>query len=253
MGIDWHSPLAFFYVVGKRCAAMRLRLCMIKGAVMTLAGLVCCAAEPGYASSRDRAPQFALRNPIARPDSGVVIVALNRAARRSQPLTIEYEGLKLPTAAPLLSKENGEFCWRFKPADLQVPAALLREGVHALRARHANGAWSEPLQIVWHSRPPLVTAEAMKVAGTEKVAITGRVASDIPHGNYQITVDLLLNIAQEPIGITLPLQRGADSAGMAIFTFCTAVQGLPQMLRGEAGLARPFLALWVADPAGNYF
>jgi TonB family protein len=226
---------------------------IFKTSLIAAAGLLLFSGNAlSHSSSRDRMPQFALRNPIARPDSGIIVVAQNRAAERRKPLNVEYEGLRLEGAARLLPKENGEFCWHFRPADWNLPARLLNDGVHHLRVALPGEALSEPLALVWHTQPPAVTAEATKITGSGKVTIAGLVASKIPFDDHQISVNILLNIAQEPISIAIPAQRAADSAGMAIFSFRLPVQGLPKILPGEIGFAQPFFALFVADPAGNH-
>ncbi len=88
-------------------------LCVFFLAWCARVGLPSWAAAGNHPVPNDRAPKFALRNPIAQPDSGVIIAALNRAAKRKQPLHVEFEGLLLEGAARLLPVAGGEMCWHF--------------------------------------------------------------------------------------------------------------------------------------------
>jgi len=222
----------------------------IKLLLLVMSGLV--HHSPAHAAA-NQAPRFSVRHAIARPDSGVIIVAQNRAALRQQPLVLEFDGVKLETAAPLISTRKNEYCWLVKPAALKLSTAQRRDGVHYLRVAYAGETWSSPLQIVWHTQPPRVEATVSKIAGSEQVTIMGRVASSIPLPGYDMSVVMLLGVASVPLCVAVPAARAPDSAGLRIFTFRATIQGVPKIGPEEAAFVQPFWGLLVTGPAGNRF
>lgn len=227
------------------------------GTFLLLAACLAVIFLPGpaasHAASRNQQAEFSVRNPVARPDSCIVIRAQNQAARRRLPLQIEYDGVLLQRLAPPLPDANHDFHWQFRPRDFNLKPAALREGKHSLRVGFPGQPLSEPLNIVWHTQPPQLWAEIVKPFGSSKTAITGRVASNIPAAN-PVAVHLLFGLPEATLRVSLPVRQvTADSAGFAVFAFRMIIHGLPASLSGEIDFNQPFFALFASDIAGNVF
>jgi hypothetical protein len=199
-------------------------------------------------------PQFALANPITRPDSGITILPQNRAAARQRPLNVEFDGLLFANGGRVHS--NGkELFWHFKLINLSLPDSLLRDGVHHVRLGFAGDALSEPLLLIFHTKPPVVEAEVLQPPGkpADRVFI-GRVASTLQVPAETLSVDLLFQSEGQPMQISLPVRRVTEeSIGLTYFEFETTIQGLPKISPRDPRYAEPFFAIRVTDQAGNRY
>jgi TonB family protein len=199
-------------------------------------------------------PQFALANPITRPDSGITILPQNRAAVRKKPLNVEFDGLLFVNAGRL--KLEGSYVqWHFTLTGLSLPDSLLRDGVHRVRLGFVGDALSEPLLLIFHTQPPVVEAEVLQPPGKpgDRVFI-GRVASTLQVPAETLAVDVIFHSEGQPMKISLPVRRITEEAtGLTYFEFETAIQGLPQIPPTDARYAEPFFAIRVTDQAGNRY
>lgn len=199
-------------------------------------------------------PQFALANPITRPDSGITILPQNRTATRQQPLNVEFDGLLFVNAGQMQGRGRTLF-WRFRLTPLSLPDSLLRDGVHHVRIGFAGDALSEPLTLIFHTKPPVVEAEVLQPPGkpSDRVFI-GRVASTLQVPAETLAVDLLFQSDGQPMQISLPVRRVTEeSTGLTYFEFETTIQGLPKISAKDPRYAEPFFAIRVTDQAGNRY
>ncbi len=199
-------------------------------------------------------PQFALANPITRPDSGITILPQNRAATRQRPLNVEFDGLLFANGGRLQANSK-ELLWHFNLINLSLPDSLLRDGVHHIRLGFAGDVLSEPLLLIFHTKPPVVEAEVLQPPGkpADRVFI-GRVASTLQVPAETLSVDLLFQSDGQPMQISLPVRRVTEeSTGLAYFEFETTIQGLPKISSKDPRYAEPFFAIRVTDQAGNRY
>jgi len=198
-------------------------------------------------------PEFALINPIQRPDSAITIEAQNRAAAREKNLTVEFDGLKFSNAGILRPSSDPKH-WRFNLQGRHLPDSLLRDGCHRLRVGFAGEKLSEPLAVLFNSQAPLVSVEVKQPPGkpNERIFI-GRAVSRLPSPADTLTVDIAFNTGgSKPVEIPVPVKRVIEeSTGRMYFEFETTVQGLPKISPKDRRYAEPFFALRITDAAGN--
>jgi Protein of unknown function (DUF1566) len=199
-------------------------------------------------------PQFAIANPILRPDSTVTLLAQNRAAERKKNLNIEFDGLLFAGAGILQTSSNPPL-WQFTLQGHNLPDSLLHDGRHFLRAGFAGEALSEPLTLFLNSQPPMASVEVKQPPGKPNDRIfIGRAASRLPAPADTLTVDIAFNSGGKPVKIPVPVKRVTDeSTGRTYFEFETTVQGLPKISPKDTRYAQPFFALRITDGAGNRF
>jgi len=199
-------------------------------------------------------PQFALANPITRPDSGITILPQNRAAARQRPLNVEFDGLLFANGGRVQSQGRDLF-WHFSLTPLSLPDSLLRDGVHHVRIGFAGETLSEPLTLIFHTKPPVVEAEVLQPPGKPRDRVfIGRVASTLQVPAETLSVDLLFQSDGQPMQISLPVRRVTEeSTGLTYFEFETTIQGLPKISSKDSRYAEPFFAIRVTDQAGNRY
>jgi len=198
-------------------------------------------------------PEFALINPIQRPDSAITIEAQNRAAAKEKNLTVEFDGLKFSTAGILRPNSNPQQ-WSFILQGRSLPDSLLRDGRHYLRVGFAGEKLCEPLAVLFNTQAPLVSVEVKQPPGrpNERIFI-GRAVSRLPSPADTLTVDIAFNSGgSKPVEIPVPVKRVIEeSTGRMYFEFETTVQGLPKISPQDSRYAEPFFALRITDAAGN--
>lgn len=198
-------------------------------------------------------PQFALVKPITRPDSGIVIVAQNRAASRKAPLTIEFDGFKFADAGQLIPSSDPH-CWRFTLQDYPLPDSLLRDGVHRVRVGFAGEPLSDPLLLAFSTQAPVVEAEIIQPPGKPQDRVfVGRVASKLQVPAETLAVDIVFHHEGYPQQISIPVKRVTDETGLTYFEFETNIQGLPSIAPSDPRYSEPFFAFRVTDQAGNQY
>ena len=199
-------------------------------------------------------PQFALANPITRPDSGITILPQNRQATRQRPLNVEFDGLLFVNGGRVQAKGR-DLVWHFTLSNLSLPDSLLRDGVHHVRIGFAGDALSEPLTLIFHTKPPVVEAEVLQPPGKPRDRVfIGRVASTLQAPAETLSVDLLFQSGGQPMQISLPVRRVTEeSTGLTYFEFETTIQGLPKISSKDRRYAEPFFAIRVTDQAGNRY
>lgn len=202
-------------------------------------------------SLKSAPPQFALANPILRPDSVVTIVAQNRAAERKENLNVQFDDLLFRRAGVLISPSYPQ-CWQFTLQGRGLPDSLLRDGPHWIRAGFAGEALSESLLVYFNTQPPRVNAELRRPEGksNERILI-GSAASELPAPADTLKVEVIFHSESQPIKIPVPVKRVTDqSTGRTYFDFEIPVQGLPKISPHDPSYAAPFFGLRVTDQAG---
>lgn len=198
-------------------------------------------------------PEFALINPIQRPDSAITIEGQNRAAAKKKNLTVEFDGLKFSNAA-ILQPNSEPPLWRFVLQGRGIPDSLLRDGRHAVRAGFAGEKLGEPMTVLFNTQAPLVSVEVKQPPGkpNERVLI-GRAVSRLPSPADTLSVDIAFNSGgSKPVEMPVPVKRVIEeSTGRMYFEFETTVQGLPKISPKDPRYAEPFFALRITDAAGN--
>lgn len=204
-------------------------------------------------SLKPKAPEFALVNPIQRPDSAITIEAQNRAAAKEKNLTVQFDRLKIPNAGILRLNSNPQQ-WNFILQGRSLPDSLLRDGWHYLRLGFAGEKLSEPLAVLFSTQAPLTSVEVKQTPGkpNERILI-GRAVSRLPSPADTLTVDIAFNSGgSKPVEIPVPVKRVIEeSTGRMYFEFETTVQGLPKISPKDPRYAEPFFALRITDAAGN--
>ncbi len=220
------------------------------GAIVALLGVL---IPLFWDSLKPTSPEFALINPIQRPDSAITIEAQNRAAAKEKNLTVEFDGLKFSNAGILLPKNN-PLQWRFSLQGRYLPDSLLRDGRHFLRVGFAGNKLSEPLIVLFNTQAPLVSVEVKQPPDkpNERILI-GRAVSRLPSPADTLAVDIAFNSGgSKPVEIPVPVKRVIEeSTGRMYFEFETTVQGLPKISPKDSRYAEPFFALRITDAAGN--
>lgn len=199
-------------------------------------------------------PEFALANPITRPDSGIVIMAQNRAAWREEPLNVELDGFLFPRAAERLANSLWP-SWHFDVLRRRLPDSLLVDGAHRVRVGFAGEPLSEYLMLGFSSQPPIVSMEVTQPQGEPQARIfRGNVASKLQAIAETMSVDIAFHSEGRPVEIPLPIKRVTDQAtGRSYFEFETEVRGLPKISPSDPRYAEPFFAIRVTDQAGNRY
>lgn len=153
-------------------------------------------------------PEFALLNPIQRPDSAITIEAQNRAAAKAKNLTVEFDGIKFANAGFLLPQSDPQQ-WRFALQGRYLPDSLRRDGRHVLRVGFAGDKLSEPLIVLFNTQAPLVSVEVKQPPGkpNERILI-GRAVSRLPSPADTLAVEIAFNTGgSKPAEIPVPVKR----------------------------------------------
>jgi len=223
---------------------------LVVGAIVALLGVL---IPLFWDSLKTTPPEFALVNPIQRPDSAITVEAQNRAAAKERNLTVEFDGLKFSNAGILQPNSEPQH-WRFNLQGRSLPDSLLRDGWHRLRVGFAGAKLSEPLNVLFNTQAPLVSVEVKQPLGkpNERIFI-GRAVSRLPSPADTLTVDIAFNSGgSKPVEIPVPVKRVIEeSTGRMYFEFETTVQGLPKISPNDPRYAEPFFALRITDAAGN--
>ncbi len=224
---------------------------LVVPAVVTLLGIFIQQSWDSWFNSTP--PEFALINPIQRPDSAITIEAQNDAAAKKKNLTVEFDGLKFPNAGILQSNSEPPL-WRFILQGRGIPDSLLRDGRHSVRAGFAGEKLGEPMTILFNTQAPLVSVEVKHPPGkpNERIFI-GRAVSRLPSPADTLSVDIAFNTGgSKPVEMPVPVKRVIEeSTGRTYFEFETTVQGLPKIWPKDPRYAEPFFALRITDAAGN--
>jgi len=197
-------------------------------------------------------PAFALANPITRPDSGLVIIAQNRAAQREEPLNVEFDGYLFASAA---QRQHDIFphAWRFVLQGRNLPDSLLADGAHRVRVGFAGEALSDYFTLGFTTQPPIVEVEMTQPEGKPNDRIfSGKVASKLQAPAETMFVDVAFHTEGRPVEIALPVKR-VEVNGITYFEFETSVQGLPTISPEDPRYRKPFFAIRVTDQAGNRY
>jgi hypothetical protein len=115
--------------------------------VVGILGMLTLIISKYYDNRKISVQQFALKNPIVSPDSGIIIIAQNRAARRKISLNVEFDKLLFPNAGILIQNSNPQ-AWNFMLKDIDLPDSLIQDGVHHLCVNFPGFTLSEPMTFV---------------------------------------------------------------------------------------------------------
>jgi len=203
-------------------------------------------------ASETSPPAFALANPITRPDSGLVIIARNRAARREEPLDIEFDGFLFANAAQR-QPEIFPHAWRFTLLGRNLPDSLLADGGHRVRVGFAGEALSDYFTLGFTTQPPVGEFEITQPEDRPDDRILfGKVASKLQAPAETMFVDVAFHTEGRPVEIALPIKR-VEFKGITYFEFETEVKGLPMISPEDPRYSKPFFAIRVTDQAGNRY
>ncbi|NUO80097.1 DUF1566 domain-containing protein [candidate division KSB1 bacterium] len=199
-------------------------------------------------------PAFAPLKPIVRPDSGIVFIARNGAADRSQDLDVEFDSLLFAGAGRLLRNTEPQQ-WLFSLAGRDLPEASLRDGSHSLRVGFAGDALCAPLVVKFSSQGPVVQAAIEAVPGRpEDRQFRGLVASKLQDEEDTLKVEVAFHNEGRLQQASLPVKRVTDlETGVTYFEFETTIQGLPKIAPEDTRYGAPFFAFRVTDAAGNRY
>ncbi len=223
---------------------------LIVGSIVALAAVLIPLLWNEFKST----PQFALAKPITRPDSGIVIMAQNRAASRKAPLTIEFDGFKFADAAQL-TPSSEPLCWRFQVEHHDLPESMLRDGVHIVRVGFAGESLSDSLRFIFYTEAPVVDAQITQPHGKPDDRIfVGRVASKLQAPAETLTVELVFHHEGKPQQVPVPVKRVTDEAlGLTYFEFETTIVDVPRLSSKDPRYSEPFFGFRVTDQAGNQY
>lgn len=93
-------------------------------------------------------PRFGIINSQITPDSVVTIIAANKAASRSAPLNIQFDGLLFNGAGKVIPKSNPQQ-WMFRLKDHNPVSMQTVDGNHQMRVGFLGMELSEPFEIVF--------------------------------------------------------------------------------------------------------
>lgn len=98
--------------------------------------------------SQTQSPQFKVTNSQITPDSVIIIIAANKAASRSVPLNIKFDGSLFNEAGKVIPKSKPQQ-WTFRLKDHNPIAVQIADGTHQMRVGFPGMELSGPLEITF--------------------------------------------------------------------------------------------------------
>ncbi|NUO78542.1 DUF1566 domain-containing protein [candidate division KSB1 bacterium] len=197
-------------------------------------------------------PAFALANPITRPDSGLVIIAQNKAAQREELLDIEFDGFLFASAAQR-QPDIFPHAWRFSLQGRNLPDSLLADGHHLMRTGFAGETLSEYFKVGFNTQPPIVAGGVTHPEGKPNDRrVYGKVASKLQAPAETMFVAITIRSEGRSVEIEVPVKR-IEFSGFIYFEFDTTLRGLSKISPQDPRYKKPFFAIRVTDQAGNSY
>jgi hypothetical protein len=197
-------------------------------------------------------PAFALANPITRPDSGLVIIARNRAAHREEPLDIEFDGFLFASAAQR-QPDIFPHAWRFSLQGRNLPDSLLQDGGHRVRLGFASEALSEYFKVGFNTQPPIVVGGVTQPEGRPNDRrVYGKVASKLQAPAETMFVAITIRNEGRSVEIEVPVKR-IEFSGFIYFEYDTTLRGLAKISPQDSRYKKPFFVIRITDQVGNRY